>query len=87
MEFMAINVITFIAREMVVRECQKERMSFKRDYAGVYGYTCYERKRDRIKGSDQRETRGAGKLANGRYWSQTVVIDVHFSFYLSAIFD
>jgi hypothetical protein len=25
-------------REVVVRECQRERMSFKLDYAGVYGY-------------------------------------------------
>jgi hypothetical protein len=25
-------------REVVVRECQRERMRFKLDYAGVYGY-------------------------------------------------
>ncbi len=33
-------------REVVVRECQKERMSFKRNYAGVYGNKSYERERE-----------------------------------------
>ncbi len=40
-----------------------------------------------LKGCDQWETRGAGKLANDRYWSWTMVIDVRFSFYLAAILD
>ncbi len=41
---MALNVIIFKAREKVVaRECQRERMSFKRDYAVVYDYKRYER--------------------------------------------
>ncbi len=31
--------------------------------------------------------RGAGKVADDRYWSRTVVIDVRFSLYLTAIFD
>jgi hypothetical protein len=36
---------------------------------------------------DQREMRGVRKLANDRYWSRTVVIDVRFSFYLAAILN
>ncbi len=40
-----------------------------------------------LKGSDQWETRVARKLANDRYWSRTVVIDVRFSFYVAAILD
>jgi hypothetical protein len=40
-----------------------------------------------VKGSDQLKTRGAGKVANDRYWSRTVVIDVLFSFYLAAILE
>ena len=35
-----------------------------------------------IKGSDQWETRGVRKVANDRYWSRTMVIDVLSSFYL-----
>jgi hypothetical protein len=35
-----------------------------------------------LKGSDQWETRGVGKVANDRYWSRTMVIDVLSSFYL-----
>jgi hypothetical protein len=31
--------------------------------------------------------KGLGKLANDRYCSWTVAIDVHFSFYLAAILD
>jgi hypothetical protein len=31
--------------------------------------------------------RGVGKVADDRYWSQTVVIDVSFSLYLAAILD
>jgi hypothetical protein len=31
--------------------------------------------------------RGVGKVAYDRYWSRTVVIDVRFSLYLSAILD
>ena len=31
--------------------------------------------------------RGVGKVADDRYWSQTVVIDVCFSLYLAAILD
>ncbi len=30
-----------------MRECQKERMSFKHDYAVVYGNKSYERERER----------------------------------------
>jgi hypothetical protein len=31
--------------------------------------------------------RGVGKVADDRYWSGTVVIDVRFSLYLAAILD
>jgi hypothetical protein len=31
--------------------------------------------------------RGVGKVADDRYWSRTVVIDVRFSLYLAAILD
>jgi hypothetical protein len=31
--------------------------------------------------------RGVGKVADDRYWSRTMVIDVHFSLYLAAILD
>jgi hypothetical protein len=31
--------------------------------------------------------RGIGKVADDRYWSRTVVIDVRFSLYLAAILD
>jgi hypothetical protein len=31
--------------------------------------------------------RGVGKVADDRYWSQTMVIDVRFSLYLAAILD
>ena len=31
--------------------------------------------------------RGVGKVADDRYWSWTVVIDVRFSMYLAAILD
>ncbi len=31
--------------------------------------------------------RGVGKVADDRYWSWTVVIDVHFSLDLAAILD
>jgi hypothetical protein len=31
--------------------------------------------------------RGVGKVANDRYWSRTVVIDVRFSLYMAAILD
>jgi hypothetical protein len=31
--------------------------------------------------------RGVGKVADDRYWSWTVVIDVRFSLYLAAILD
>jgi hypothetical protein len=31
--------------------------------------------------------RGAGKVADDRYWSRTMVIDVRFSLYLAAILD
>ncbi len=31
--------------------------------------------------------RGVGKVADNRYWSRTVVIDVRFSMYLAAILD
>ena len=31
--------------------------------------------------------RGVGKVADDRYWSRTVVIDVRFSLYLTAILD
>jgi hypothetical protein len=31
--------------------------------------------------------RGVGKVADDRYWSQTVVINVRFSLYLAAILD
>jgi len=40
-----------------------------------------------LKGSDQRETRGVGEVANDRYWSRTMVIDVLFSFYSVAILE
>jgi hypothetical protein len=30
---------------------------------------------------------GGGKVADDRYWSRTVVIDVRFSLYLAAILD
>jgi hypothetical protein len=33
------------------------------------------------------KNRGVAKVAYDRYWSLTVVIDVHFSFYLAAILD
>jgi hypothetical protein len=31
--------------------------------------------------------RGVGKVADDRYWSRAVVINVHFSLYLAAILD
>ncbi len=31
--------------------------------------------------------RGVGKVADDRYWSHTVVIDVRFSLYMAAILD
>jgi hypothetical protein len=31
--------------------------------------------------------RGVGKVADDRYWSRTVVIEVRFSLYLAAILD
>jgi hypothetical protein len=31
--------------------------------------------------------RGVGKVADDRYWSRNVVIDVRFSLYLAAILD
>jgi hypothetical protein len=31
--------------------------------------------------------RGVGKVADDRYWSRTVVIDVRFSLYLATILD
>jgi hypothetical protein len=31
--------------------------------------------------------RGVGKVADDRYWSRTVVIDVRFSMYLATILD
>ncbi len=40
-----------------------------------------------FKGSDQWEIRGAGKLADDRYSSRTMVIDVRLSVYLAAILD
>jgi hypothetical protein len=64
MEFMSINIITFIAingGEVVVRECQRERMSFKHDDAGVYSYKHYEREGERERwgeGGRERERLG-----------------------------
>ncbi len=40
-----------------------------------------------IKGSDQWETRGVGKVANGWNWFRIVVIDVFLSFNVAAILD
>ncbi len=40
-----------------------------------------------LKGSDQWETRGVGKVANDWNWSRTVVIDVLLSFNLAAILE
>ncbi len=46
---MAKNIITFIAKERGGCErMSKERMSFKRDYVGVYGYKSYERERIKL---------------------------------------
>jgi hypothetical protein len=44
MEFIAINVITFIAGERGGGERMTKRENeFKRDYAGIYDYKRYER--------------------------------------------
>ncbi len=76
-----ILILVYLSKKLVFNSC-------KHDIEHSFGFQGAEANADVVlKVVGNEKWGGGGKVADDRYWSRTVVIDVRFSLYLAAILD